>query len=125
MKTSELRIGNLLLISGEVKAVTSIGLYSIGWDGQYHTTLPTEMIEPIPLTEDWLAKLGFGKWRNDFYTDGGCDYYFIPSKKEFGLHSEVDGSTWKLRSVEYLHTLMNMFFALNGQELTINQTSTK
>ena len=74
-------------------------------------------VEPIPLTEEWLLKLGFKKteWdnfnsyrlmigNNDYtivlYSDGNCEVGDIITCK-----------------IEYVHQLQNLYFALTGEEL--------
>lgn len=83
---------------------------------------------PIPITEDWLVKLGFGINKNA---------YIIKSKfllkKVDSVNYEVkfwtDASSFAknlLRielNIKYIHQLQNLYFALTGRELTIKQTA--
>lgn len=74
---------------------------------------------PIPLTEEWLIRFGFEKWQTD---DGVHNDYFIhkdffPESFVFylpyhSLNIYVGGVT-----VEYVHQMQNLFFALTGKEL--------
>ena len=117
MKANELRIGNLFQYQT-----------SKGYDYDVFTTKyiqdliddpQDDFFEPIPLTEDWLVKMGFDKkkigrnqfnmlfnWTNNIdiiqYDDGS--FYF-------------DNSI--MVKIEYVHQLQNLYFALTGEELTI------
>lgn len=62
-----------------------------------------KFIEPIPITEDILLK--FPRWFRYLIDDG----YFNLNETHKGY---VD--------VKYLHTAQNLYFALTGEELTIN-----
>jgi hypothetical protein len=79
--------------------------------------------EPIPLTEEWLIKMGFEKsvdttnlfvkieninevqYEITFNEKVGCSLY----AEEFWLKDEI----------KYVHTLQNLYYALCGEELTI------
>lgn len=79
---------------------------------------------PIPLTEEWLLKLGFVK-KEDYDEELGALYelewwggfykkedYFIPKPYYF---ADAFCNDFKLR---YVHQLQNLYFALTGEELT-------
>ena len=151
MKASELRIGNYLFDSiedigviqvTEIKNMTDnrIGNMSIsyyGVNGGYITASLEEnstdneaedyMIQPIPLTEEWLLKLGFNE-----YIDFGCktgvfDYinldfsYSMKTKKITIMHNGNNMSHVLKKEVIYVHQLQNLYYALNGEELTIKK----
>ena len=72
----------------------------------------TENIEPIPLTEEWLIKMGF-------ITDklNGFDHY----KGDFEI-CLPNYFMWKdslLNSIKHVHQLQNLYFALTSKELKI------
>ena len=118
MKATELRIGNLVWddYSGEMivsqiyqsnvslrKTINlSEGIYGI------------DNIEPIPLTEEWLLKLGFNHNadENEFYW---LDEFSIAKRSDF----EVFLNDEYICDLQYFHQLQNLYFALTGEELTI------
>ena len=87
--------------------------------------------EPIPLTEEWLVKLGF---ENPPMKDYFTLYLSDKDENEFGRQridywfGEDDfsaaelcraGICFKRVKVKYVHQLQNLYFALTGTELTI------
>jgi hypothetical protein len=81
---------------------------------QYH---PFE-IDGVPITEEWLLKLGFNSIDSDpdilYYTKNNV------ALNAFGDHSKIwlryVSNTIEIKSV---HQLQNLYFALTGEELTI------
>ena len=128
MKASELRLGNLVLCNtsiGFVDAIASVCNLSSDEIVCYHK--PTKqfifckdaLFEPIPLTEEWLLKLGF---------KNHLDTIWIHWSKESGLFEistrlpQGSYGLWingTMGCFEYVHQLQNLFFALTGEELTI------
>jgi hypothetical protein len=139
MKAKDLRINNL------VNAVMTNEVYSIDlWalnvieEGNYqnsHNT-KTKVFKPIPLTEEWLLKFGFEKviYESD-ETGYGTDYEL--DIKGVGLISYSDDFSCALfgskesskdelgflpnwDNCKHVHSLQNLYFALTGEELTLN-----
>lgn len=118
MKASELRIGNLAYIDGEVKEIRSGFIHNLS-DG--YVSHPV----PIPLTEEWRLNIGFRKTNDKLW--------FLPMPKiKAELHFEVHnyGNVITIQSdfgmlipedVEFVHQVQNLVFALTGEELTINK----
>ena len=125
LEVKELRIGNYYDNNGKIKQVTPATI----WE---HERI---WCEPIPLTEEWLLKLGFEKgnykeldekhfveksntikviisgvgfW--DVYTD------YNPYQITFssGLNIITDN-----KGINHVHQLQNLYYALTGEELTI------
>lgn len=124
MKPQELRIGNLVCYNGEVAKVKQITKHKIG----YHTK-PYEMgmnyarlceIKPIPITEEWLTKIGFVK---RIYSDKIFAYgeemlstvYFIESTM-IDIRTEDNNATILCK---HLHQLQNAYYLVTGKELEI------
>jgi hypothetical protein len=122
MRAEELRIGNLVMDNAKVKIVTS-GMIS-NWDiikkdyGGY---------KPIPLTEEWLLRFGFGMMNKS--------YFSIPSRTRTNnspysliYTKDLNGDWYILINesvrfyLEHVHTLQNLYFALTQEELTLNET---
>lgn len=73
----------------------------------------------IPLTEEWLVKFGFEKREDDFYKYPLC-IDFIYSNLSVLIY---DGRNYFVDShdkIKYVHQLQNLYFALTGEELSIN-----
>jgi len=110
IKANELRVGNLLNYqTAEADVVTcQTDFGTIQWateDPKGFNLVHT----PIPLTEEWLVKIGFEKIVWD-------DFTFFRKK---GLDIEIhDGGFYANRKIENVHTLQNLYFALTGEELT-------
>lgn len=68
--------------------------------------------EPIPITPEWLERLGFINDSGDYYKDGFCIDTFSDSN-HFWLLSSYEHHT----KIEYIHQLQNLYFALTGKEL--------
>ena len=124
MKPTELRIGNLVCYNGEVAKVEQITKHKIG----YHTK-PNETrmnyarlceIEPIPITEEWLTKIGFVK---RIYSDKIFAYgegmlstvYFIEGTM-IDIRTEDNDATILCK---HLHQLQNAYHLVAGKELDI------
>jgi hypothetical protein len=140
VNANELRIGNYILDDdGNVGVVASIesekfnqehGIEDspiqfslIGKDGYWYAPV----INGIPLTEEWLLKLGFWKSKHGYFEK-------IPVKRFQLEQSENDSGTWFLYSgvqfgddeqsnliaiIASVHQLQNFWSACNLGELTI------
>jgi hypothetical protein len=113
MKATELRIGNLVKgkemnVYWTVEAVDSNSIFSYGkWRS-------LDAFEPIPLTEEWLVKFGFEKYKFDHKEN---QYRY----KERLIVSR-DGNFVDYGSsviLKHLHQLQNLYHALTGEELTL------
>jgi len=120
MKANELRIGNLVLCDEEIIKISSINEYGVelfkdedsdNESGIYHTYGIDELIH-IPLTEEWLVKFGFG---HDGVAPGRL-------KLDCDLGEIMINFNSLNPLCKYVHQLQNLYFALTGNELTINQT---
>ncbi len=134
MKANELRIGNLFhpcsTIGGitipnteifwKVGAIDKFGKVSvIEFDQPENIYLPINECAKIPLDESWLIRAGFVK------VVGWDDMVFFreqnwESKSEwFELEQTINGFCHEFRDqkIEWVHQLMNLFFALTGTEL--------
>lgn len=125
IQAQELRIGNYLELLGEVIKVEGIfnlpkrkEMYWIKSEG----IIDAKIIHfrPIPLTEEWLLDFGFKDINNKSFKllkhthhdvmfrifDGGAISYC--EKNEYVL-------------VKSVHHIQNLYFALTGEELTLNK----
>ena len=135
MKATELRIGNYIkgIYETEIdrgngiiedaecfEEVRVVGLDSVNFS-EYSIWVEDgsreiyDSFEGIPLTEEWLLKLGF-KWKNHAMRLG-----------KYAIRQQVDGWFMYLSNeslnftihLKYVHQLQNLYFALTGKELTI------
>lgn len=139
MKTNELRIGNCVYLQREknefttevIKGITEkyvIINFSSGRQYKKDYQIIYTEIQPIPLTEEWLLKLGFIKCSD--YMSEDHDYYYpdldglwiSADKLEVELLASDPYESFKLPlKVQYVHQLQNLYFALTGEELPIKQ----
>lgn len=131
----ELRIGNKVLdASGNIVEIDSIDNRGINLcayfssDGIEYDHL-LNSINYIPLTEEWLVKFGFkGEYNlsagwNDipsrYYTDRmlpmNLFVVYFDNAWHFILRDTIQG----LGTIQYVHQLQNLYFALTGEELTL------
>lgn len=120
MKATDLRIGNYYDHHGTVTQVTPTTIEDV---------YQSERIwcKPIQLTEEWLIKFGFEKQ----YDEGV--YEKNNNRIELIIWGDADPE-WKFRkilgnhlnywrhsmpAVKHVHQLQNLFFALCGEELQI------
>ena len=107
MEEKELRIGNYVNIEDTVLRVDLQELY-------YNSSL----MNPIPLTEEWLLKFNLNKPTNEH------PYHFKKSMVEFS-HSEYQNELKCFYNnvpmfslpCAYVHQLQNLYFVLTGEEL--------
>lgn len=136
MKANELRIGNLLKPKKEYLAafgsvrngiVTSIQEDKFTVSNHY----PSKWFEPIPITEEWLLKIGF-----EFLESSSCKHWHIGINdithdwlfdlvwlKKPQLIDAPDAPFYRngRHNIYYVHQLQNLYFALTGEELEIKE----
>lgn len=111
MKSNEIRTGNIVAVGNEIRMVETIGTNC-------------DSLSPVPLNAKWMRRLGFaigtakiGKsqvttWTNDspnlvIEQESNTHFYWNTS----GLSVDVN--------LKYVHELQNLYFALTGNELEI------
>lgn len=140
MKASELRIGNYLFGIDDGYRETAMEVNCINGDQTYRLKHGNDSvgcyseIRPIPLTEEWLEKLGFKKNHPEI---SECFWNWWNKEKDFSVDVEyvlTDNGIEKLyyavlqningyrpyKHIIYVHQLQNIIYALTGEELTIN-----
>jgi len=128
MKASELRIGNLAYnTKGEVDAI-DIG--ALRYLLSYGDTSICQ-VKPIPLNEDWLLRFGFEKKEsstciayhigiNEVTHDWLFDLVWLITPELIGA-PDVPFYRNGRHTIQYVHQLQNLYFALTGDELTIKE----
>jgi hypothetical protein len=114
MIANELRIGNYVDFKGnlqkdEDQIIKACDFTAIDFD--------SSLIEPIPLTEEWLIKFGLKKEK-----DRGCGFNYTNNSKRFKL-IYFDGAyglkNSRYYNIKHVHQLQNLYFALTGEELNL------
>ena len=138
IEPTHLRIGNIIswelgtgqIVVGEAHAIDkdkvaiSDAYYTIE-DGERvggQGWIQIEGLFPVPLTPEWLERMGFEHIENileDFYAieydEGVCTFGIDKYHEDWFItgYSNTHGA------IKYVHQLQNLYFALTSQELTI------
>jgi hypothetical protein len=108
MKTTELRIGNLVLSKG-----VPVQIEEIMWETVRYCfgEFPIDYIQPVPITEEWLLRFGFEfrvVYGNNFWT---LNNILIFEDKNGNFEYSVG------LKIQSIHQLQNLYFALTNKEL--------
>tara|TARA_R110002153_G_scaffold154825_2_gene306874 strand:+ start:496 stop:906 length:411 start_codon:yes stop_codon:yes gene_type:complete len=111
MKAQDLRIGNLILDEDGLVEVTR---HTLGMIELLNTPGHYTKFKPIPLTEEWILKMGY-KWKDNYK-------YYV---KTYGNNKEsIIDIKFVVMDMDYVpilkhvHQLQNLYFALTGEALT-------
>jgi hypothetical protein len=126
MKANELRIGNYVNYESEIKQISGItsnnDVFYVG------DSAPEDLgeFESIPLTEEWLIKFGFesvGFGGNRFVLYNAIDgtSNFVIETDGIILYPQIDYDIVCWSEFKYVHQLQNLYFALTGEELILNE----
>lgn len=128
IKATELRIGNQVLWKGEIRNIASIQMkfnyYSCSVsdrDGSIKYAQENEL-EGLPLTVQWMAKLGFrwnAKDKRYYIQIGNTLYLEYDTDFDVFIAPESWAGSCPWNTVKHVHQLQNLYFALTGEELTI------
>ena len=129
----EFRIGNLVAdyeTEPHYFAIEEIGLYEDGELAVWYRngSIMDKDPDPIPLTEEWLIKLGFERSRWD-----GRDYQlrlngelyqykvYKNGRVDCSLSSAINEKqkTFETVFINTVHKLQNLIYSLTGEELTL------
>jgi hypothetical protein len=121
IQASELRIGNLALtprrLIVSIDTITdncfcALNKGSVRWYSK---------LNPIPLTEEWLIR--FGLMDKPYYKAFhiGSMEFDIPSMIGGCLDNELGLDEENSIHIQSVHQLQNLYFALTGEELKLNE----
>ena len=132
MESKELRIGNYVNVNNDLRSESgyyheinqinqdscNVSLLGIDYDyGQLY-----KFIEPIPLTEEWLLKFGYVKFKeNSVYSSLSL---VVDNVLSYTILLEHENNTvtmpnkYKKIILKHVHQLQNLYFALTNKELT-------
>lgn len=142
IKPNELRVGNLFhptMYSNGIRVPQSTIAKIITIDAFHVLWLPSDLnpaqvkwneskyneIEPIPLTSEWLLKFGFEKTTGLTWSLSHEKTYSVYRKSGLA-YNEIKVEWWYggillKKQPDSVHELQNLYYALTGEELTIQE----
>ena len=131
MKNSELRIGNLVKVNGEIVRVEQITKKKIGYhkeprENVMHYARFVEVV-PIEITEEIIKKIG-AKFKNKegenitYILIEECYRYIELTITDFGLHILTLKNDYKgcvIDCIQSLSELQNWYYMFNNEELEV------
>lgn len=131
MQATELRIGNKLDYYGQTVQVIEITKHSATF-GYFDDSLgftrlygEKDFPKPIPITEEWLERLGFVKFELAYIWYSitfkyPYDHFEISLRPSFDRYYVRIG-TITTTEIKHVYQLQNLYFALTGEELTLKE----
>lgn len=122
MKASELRIGNYINNEQRTEVVVSIDDWKIEChlltDREKETLYEVSMslINPIPITQEWLVKFGFDNLGTFGFGIGKFHIRYGKTARDFYFFIDNE-----FVHIKHVHQLQNLYFALTGEELITNK----
>lgn len=119
IKLNDIRHGNYLEWNKQEFVVRYI--YNTCAEGELWVK-PYNELHGIPLTEEWLLRLGAKKYGDKVWlplTNLKSEFHFEIHEKEIVTSIESDFSALILDPVKYVHQLQNLYYALTGDELCV------
>lgn len=141
----ELRIGNLVNTQDGHGVVRAVNLFIATVDVMNCVSEFTDdALSPIPITPEWLERLGFVNRQNEF-DEWGIKIFDDPHRPNsyfytgwFVIYAEykdqiIDHFVCNMgdyrnetdAKFKYVHQLQNLFYCLTGQELTVKELEPK
>ena len=129
-------VGNIVSIAHEsnnpigIVKRSALNIYDVVVNGE-QKTLPVGLLLPIPLTEEWLLKFGFKKMVYNTklesikivnYQLGNIVVYLLPTSFEIEIIALGEQNNLAINPKLEVHVLQNLYYALKGEELTLNKT---
>ncbi len=129
MKASELRIGNLVMrgLTGEATHIYGHGITELAIEEIAHPS-KKPMYLPLPITEEWLLKFGFGKYSAPENINGVKHVFNVDEAVLLESIGDIKGGLHIMcicrgdyfrDNLHYVHQLQNLYFALTGEELAL------
>lgn len=137
MKASELRIGNYVhhnernYLSSYLDSYLtvceltekSITTFYHSCHGGIQVVRNKKDYQPIPITEEWLLRLGF--------EEDGIGWYFLQIEDHvtklgycYNVISKIfEINEMEINGIQYVHQLQNLYFALTSKDLTIKEAA--
>lgn len=112
----ELRVGNFICLSRD-KSVIKVIPQIISDVGDI---IISGFYKPIPITEEWLEKLGFKNHGHYYTLDFRAGTIAYDGRLNLTLGFPPGGVS-VIPEIKYVHQLQNLYFALAGKELHLKQ----
>jgi hypothetical protein len=117
IKANELRIGNKVDYYGNIVTINYINDTDVGFSDYVPFDYPLlDEINPIPITDEWLVRLGF--------EEDGPEWYWLSVKDKltsigysYSIKRQVIDFCEIEITITHVHQLQNLYFALTGEEL--------
>lgn len=122
MKSKELKLRNKVTLKKSVTVDENIVTINLDNIGSYL------LLQPIPITEEWLLKFGFEKGKNFWLLneseEGFVDHMVFDLER---LEFIITQNPYSGYCVEckYVHQLQNLYFALCGEELKLKDDANR
>lgn len=113
IKETELRIGNL--VYPDISYPEPMVVTKKDFDDP-------SFLNPIPLEKEHLLKLGFIKNRNHFVLNQNCSVTHEKTGSDKGFwysNDDTSADFYRLKKIDFVHELQNLYFALTNEELRI------
>ena len=118
----DLRIGNLITVSGVIYEITGISAKKISCK-DYKGSFTLEEADPIPLTAELLEKAGFRELRKSSWFDKVPNEgfsYKLHSNRVMIFHPGENTLSHSLNTyIAFFHQLQNLYYCLTGREITL------
>lgn len=128
MKVQELRIGNLVSNMYEKTARVREIHEHPSWAGGFlvitnENKSAISVLRPIPLTDEWLEKLGALKDEyGDMFIEVDSDIrLYLSTKGYIQLVKSYHCPMFDYEHIKHVHQLQNLYYAITGEELTIKE----
>jgi len=130
IKANEIRVNNMIQYNDYIAVVTNINKSTVRIDIDNELEdlfIDYESASSIPLTEEWLLKLGF------YLNDNGEPE--IKTNEDYALSISINCAPYKytawhvlereskyymMAEVKFVHQVQNLFYCLTGEELNYN-----
>lgn len=129
MEATELRIGNWFRQTVGVVSPPNYEKHEYQWTLNHFTYLENgskgfslEHVEGIPITDEWLLKLGFVKNGRDFikiWDDIEEFLIFDYGSVNGGDKGFVTNNDFSIKRLQFIHQLQNRYLDSTGEELQI------
>ena len=116
MNINELRINNYYKINKSVSIdenVFKLDLIDIRANKNI-----CDLIDPIPLTEEWFIRFGFEK-SSEYWIKPSSSFFFGITLDGKLIYMFDDALTCPA-NIKYVHKLQNVFYDFTNEELTLN-----
>lgn len=121
MKSTDLRIGNLIDLNGEI-CVVGVGILEMMYRQEKGNPIAeTPIFNPLPIELNHLFKSNFKPVRENIYEYSWNKIKFRIERLAGCYWLKSSAGTTESKPLKYVHELQNLFFSLHGEELTLKQ----